>query len=717
MTTNRGMITAGQLFVLLFISRAIVTITYSPELSSGDDMWNHLLSAIFAFPLSLIMLIPTLLLWKLNRDMSVLEYGEDIFKRLSIIISLFYALYFIMVCGYGIALYNKFVSLGVNGEAPVFAVAVAVLVASCYGAFKGVEAIARASGLILIGLIATVLILIFALTPSINTENYRTILSTGYISTYNGTILMLSRMSCIPAIAVLYPIVKGNIAKGSVLWCSSIFILVMISIILVTGSLGDYLKNSVFPVYQAAKTVNIGFLQRLDALFIGLWTAGLFCRLSLFLYLFALCVGKAFGKRASCFAIIVGGTAILIFGTVTADMGFTSFIFNINFWLWFTLVSAVFIPIFLLICYVVKTSGKKNKTHKKSGAKALILTIGIGLTVLTFSGCMSRAELNEKVIVEGIGIDKENDKYTLTAMVLNIKSTEEALPPNIISASGGSVAECFDNISRNTGRQVMLSSNRFIAMNKTAATVADEVLSYFNNSFEARPDALIYVTEGNTANILSNEKVLDTMTAEDIAMIGGDYSNGTVKACEYKEYKASDNSGIYDIAVPILMLDESKAQIVPDGVALFCKGKMSGTLTTNESIILNILSDNVSGAVILLNDDKKTPIKIVSAKSENNISHNKDIFNYSKNLEVSLELPEGSNSQNKKLLEEVEKFLKKSCCETAEKAIKTYNSDILRIGKKAQNGFYYDFEKIKDWHEALQFVKLDFSVKANFVRS
>lgn len=126
MTTNRGMITAGQLFVLLFISRAIVTITYSPELSSGDDMWNHLLSAIFAFPLSLIMLIPTLLLWKLNRDMSVLEYGEDIFKRLSIIISLFYALYFIMVCGYGIALYNKFVSLGVNGEVPVFAVAVAV---------------------------------------------------------------------------------------------------------------------------------------------------------------------------------------------------------------------------------------------------------------------------------------------------------------------------------------------------------------------------------------------------------------------------------------------------------------------------------------------------------------------------------------------------------------------------------------------------------------
>lgn len=720
MTTNRGMITAGQLFVLLFISRAIVTITYSPELSSGDDMWNHLLSAMFAFPLTLIMLVPTLLLWKINHNMSVLEYGEDIFKRLSIIISLFYAVYFIMVCGYGIALYNKFVSLGVNGEAPVFAVAVAVLVASCYGAFKGVEAIARASGLILIGLIATVLILVFALTPSINTENYRTILSMNYDSTYNGTVLMLSRMSCIPAIAVLYPIVKGNITRGSVLWCSSIFILVMLSIILVTGSLGDYLKNSVFPVYQAAKTVNIGFLQRLDALFIGLWTAGLFCRLSLFLYLFSLCIGKAFGKRASRFAIIVGGVAVLIFGTVTADMGFTSFIFNSNFWLWFTLTSAVFLPTFLLICYAVKSNGKKNKARKKSGVKALILTLGIGLTVLTFSGCMSRAELNEKIIIEGIGIDKADDKYTLTAMVLNIQSTEEALPPNVVSASGKSVAECFDNISRNTGRQVMLSSNRFIAMNKVAAEVADEVLSYFNNSFEARPDALIYVTEGDTANILSDEKILNTMTAEDIAMIGGDYSDGTVKACEYKEYKASDNSGIYDVSVPVLTLDKSKTRLIPDGVALFRKGKLSGTLGTNESVILNILSDNVSGAVISLDDDKKTPIKIVSAKSENNLSHRGNVFNYSKSLAVSIELPEGdnfNNLQNKKLLEKIEKFLKESCYETAEKAIKTYSSDVLRIGKKAQNGFYYDFEKIKDWHETLKTVELNFSVKADFVRS
>ena len=711
--TNRGIITAGQLFVLLFISRAIVTITYSPELSSGDAMWSHLLSAMLAFPLTLIMLIPTLLLQKLNRNMSILEYGEYIFKRLSIIISLFYAVYFIMTCGYGIALYNKFLSLGVNGEAPIFAVAAAVLIASCYGAFKGIEAIARASGLILIGLIATVLLLVFALTPSIDSENYRTVLSVGYDSVYNGTSLMLSRMSCIPAIAVLYPIVKGNISKGSVLWCSSIFILVMVSIILVTGSLGDYLSNSIFPVYQAAKTVNIGFLQRLDALFIGLWTAGLFCRLSLFLYLFALCIGKAFGKRASRFAIIVGGAAVFVFGILTANEGFTSFIFNSTFWLWLTLSAAVFIPIFLLICYAIKSGRRKNKTLKKSGLKMLILTIGIGLSVLTFSGCMSRAELNEKIIIEGIGIDKLNNEYTLTAMILNIESSEENLPPKLISVSGSSVAECFDNISRSTGRQVMLSDNRFIAMNENAARIADEVLMYFNNSFEARPDVLLYVTEGNTSDMLDNEKILDTMTAEDIAMIGGKYSNGTVKACEYKEYLAAYNSGIYDVSVPILKLDKDKSHISPDGAALFRKGRMSGIVTANEAVILNILTDNISGAVISLDDEKNTPIKITESKFEDNLSYKNNVFTYSKKLNISFEFPQENEKKpanNQELIKKAESFLENLSYKTAEKALKIYGSDIFKIGKKAQNGFYYDFEKLDDWHESLKSVKLDFQI-------
>ena len=63
-------------------------------------------------------------------------------------------------------------------------------------------------------------------------------------------------------------------------------------------------------------------------------------------------------------------------------------------------------------------------------------------------------------------------------------------------------------------------------------------------------------------------------------------------------------------------------------------------------------------------------------------------------------------------------ILRHSCSHIMAEAVKELWPDVqVTIGPAIENGFYYDFEKIKDWHEALQSVKLDFSVKANFVRS
>lgn len=354
----------------------------------------------------------------------------------------------------------------------------------------------------------------------------------------------------------------------------------------------------------------------------------------------------------------------------------------------------------------------------KKAVKQLILVAVVGGVILTFSGCMSRAELNEKLIIEGIGIDSSDGEYVLAVMTLNTESTEELLPPEVLNVSGRSVSECFENISRDTGREVMLSDNRFIIMNKSAAEKADEVLSYFDNSFEARPDILLYVTEESSRKLLESDKVLDSMSAEDIAMISGEHSGGAVSSCRFREFKASDNSGIYDVSIPILKLSDDESRIIPDGSALFKNGKMSGAMTSEESVILNLLSDNADGAVITLSDEngESMPIEIISSKSENNLSLNDGKFIYSKDMNVTVSLPQYSNNnlkQNKKFLGKIEEFLERKCIQTAERAVKNYNSDILKIGKKAQNGFYSDFLKISNWHEVLRTVKFKFSVTSD----
>ncbi len=355
------------------------------------------------------------------------------------------------------------------------------------------------------------------------------------------------------------------------------------------------------------------------------------------------------------------------------------------------------------------------KVDKSNILRAVFSAVAVCAALLSFSGCMSRAELNEKLIIEGIGIDKSNDDYNITVMTLNTESTDEALPPEVLNISGKSVSECFENISRDTGREILLSDNKFIIMNESAAKKADEVLSYFDNSFEARPDIMLYISDESARKLLENEKVLKSMSAEDIAMIGGEYSGGTVRSCRFKEFKASDNSGLYDVSVPILTLSEDKSRIIPNGSALFENGKMSGAISAEESVVLNILSDNGDGAVISLSDNNggSIPIEILSLKSENSLSLDSGRFIYSKDLNMTIDIPRYDGEKlmkNKKFLGEIEEFLEESCTQTAEKIVKTYDSDILKIGKKAQNGFYKEFSKISDWHEELKSVGFRFNV-------
>ena len=59
-------ISAAQLFVMLFISRTIVNITYSLYIAETSEMWDNLVSAVISFFLTLLMVIPVYLLYKLS---------------------------------------------------------------------------------------------------------------------------------------------------------------------------------------------------------------------------------------------------------------------------------------------------------------------------------------------------------------------------------------------------------------------------------------------------------------------------------------------------------------------------------------------------------------------------------------------------------------------------------------------------------------------------
>ena len=352
---NKTIITAGQLFGMLFISRMIVNMTYNPLLTGGENMWDHILSAAISFVLVFVMVIPVYKMCNMRGGIDVANASYAILGKIGAVVCIVYALYYAFISIYNLSLFNSFVSNAMSPKIPILALSFAVIIVSCYAAYKGIEGIARASFLILILIVVALIFIVIALLPQVDSRNFTPFMYNGSKQVVKGVILMLSKTACIPAMAMLFPIVKGDKKRGLIGWNVSVYATIAILITVIVGSLGDYLKTQSFPVYTATCIAEIGILKKLDAFYLGVWLTGLFIKISLFIYLIAACINKVLGEKASRVSIFISGIIIAILSYfVSKDKATIALVYNLGVIMVFTLITAVIVPLILLIVNSIK---------------------------------------------------------------------------------------------------------------------------------------------------------------------------------------------------------------------------------------------------------------------------------------------------------------------------------------------------------------------------
>ncbi len=346
-------ISAPQLFIMLLISRLIVNITYSTYVINTNDMWEQIISCAVSFIITLIMVMPVYYLNKQYKYTSVLDRSYKSFKKFGSLLVICYAIYFLWVLCYSLSLFNLFVTDLMNPQISAVALSVAVIISSVYGAYKGVEAIARTSSLVFIFIIAVAIILIVSLFGQVESKNYTPLLQDGVRPIADGVIFMISKNSCIPVMAILLSKTNAThrqIKKGMFFWSFFVYGFSALIIYVTVGVLGQYLTTQLFPVYTVASVAQIGVLQRLDAVFLGVWTAGLFIKASLFIYIISLCIKRVWGDIQSKISIIISGLIILFvsYGASVFE-SLANVVFSNYIMLSFTILTAVIIPMVLII--------------------------------------------------------------------------------------------------------------------------------------------------------------------------------------------------------------------------------------------------------------------------------------------------------------------------------------------------------------------------------
>ena len=86
---TKGKISAFQFYVMLFLSRALTTVTYISSYTKNVRLSDMLVQPIFRITFGIIIMIPVYLLYRKYNNKSVIDLARERSEKVSKVISVF----------------------------------------------------------------------------------------------------------------------------------------------------------------------------------------------------------------------------------------------------------------------------------------------------------------------------------------------------------------------------------------------------------------------------------------------------------------------------------------------------------------------------------------------------------------------------------------------------------------------------------------------------
>ncbi len=341
-------ISAAQFFSMMFVSRITITIALNAQYAAGESLLDGILSYLLAMAAGFLIALPVWLIHWRNPSQSVGEEAVRIFGAWGKVIPLCYILYFLVMNGVSLALFQLFLLDNVNPDFPAFLILAVLVVVAVYGAWRGLETIARTSACVLVLLLLGTGLVFFLVARRFDPENLEPLLAGGVSQLFQGAALFLSRTSLFAEMAVLLPFVKGRAGLGFALWAGSTSLFVGVLIFLIAGCLGQYAYTQNFPVYALASITEISSMQRLDAVFTGVWMMGLIVQTACGLYACRVCAASLVERpKAKKIVIPVGVAIVGLAAAIASSYKLQTVFMDTRVWLLLTGATAVVLPLIL----------------------------------------------------------------------------------------------------------------------------------------------------------------------------------------------------------------------------------------------------------------------------------------------------------------------------------------------------------------------------------
>lgn len=349
---TKGKISAFQFFVMLFISRALTTVTYLSSYTKDVRLSDMLVQPIFRIILGIVIMIPLYFICKKHNTTDILSLAN------SKLVSFCYVFVFFYFTVVTIARLDVFAGTVVFPETDVnFLLVFAVLLCS-YGAYLGFEALGRSAVLSAILVVPALIFIMVTLVKKVDLLNLTPVFYNGVIPVIKTAIDSMGQTVEYVVIAVCLPKVLGNVKKGFFWWLGLQTLLMSTMFFFATTVMGNFTGTQLFPFHTLASLAEFAMFDRLDAIFTSVWILCAFIKAGLLIYLQSDILHKAFEKiQRKYFVVGIGAVTTVVNLLIANEFKYFSFVDNSMFKIIITGITAFVIPLGILM---IKRKGERE---------------------------------------------------------------------------------------------------------------------------------------------------------------------------------------------------------------------------------------------------------------------------------------------------------------------------------------------------------------------
>ena len=334
--------------------------------------------------------------------------------------------------------------------------------------------------------------------------------------------------------------------------------------------------------------------------------------------------------------------------------------------------------------------------------RAFILLI----IILNVTGC-SYIELNKLAVASSIGIDFIDNKYVISASVMDIEKSSNSLKEKslLYEAEGETISKAIRNMSESYPNTLYLGHLEIVVLGKTIdENKISDIFDYIMRSPEIRSSGYVLINDSGTAKEVLKPDNEDGFITESIksSLKVAEKKSGTVNVITFEEFLIEYLRKGIDPTLPVInVTNDSFSKTVISGMTPVSKNK-SPKLSKNESIAYNTIFENYEDIVITPKYENEyfgailfNPKSKIKVKIDDDVKINIDVSVETKLNEVYQKV----SINDKKTHKEFEKIIAnelKSYIEELLNYCKKYNTDLLGFKNEIYKNYYKDYDKYKD---------------------